>query len=81
MDTMDWVTDKNSSAYHTADEIVQKILNYENGRKHGTNGAIILMHLGTHRTEDFPHKKLPEIIQGLRDRGYELVKVTEMMAI
>ena len=80
MDTMDWVADKNSTAYRTSDEIVEKILNHGKGKKYGSNGAIILMHLGTHRTDDFPHKKLPEIIDGLRKTGYEIFKVTEMIA-
>jgi len=79
MDTMDWVADKNSKAYHSADEIVEKILNYATQNKHGANGAIILMHLGTHREDDLPHRKLPEIIEGLREKGYRLVKVSEMM--
>jgi peptidoglycan/xylan/chitin deacetylase (PgdA/CDA1 family) len=79
MDTMDWVTDKNSTAYHTADEIVRKLVNHGKGKKNGSNGAIVLMHLGTDRKDDFPHKKLGEIIDGLRKMGYDLVKVTEML--
>lgn len=79
MDTLDWVVDKDSEAYRSAEEIVEKILNHGKGKTHGSNGAIILMHLGTHRQDDFPHRKLPEIIDGLRDEGYRLVKVTEMM--
>ncbi len=78
MDTLDWVADKNSNAYYSADEITDKILNYGNGRTNGSNGVIILMHLGTHRQDDFPHKKLPQIIDGLREMGYKLVKVSEM---
>lgn len=80
MDTMDWVADKNSEAYRSADEIVKKILNHGKGKKYGSNGAIILMHLGTHRKDDFPHKKLPEIIDGLRNKGYQIIKVTEMIS-
>ena len=80
MDTMDWVADKDSKAYRSADEIAERILNFADKKSNGANGAIILMHLGTHRKDDFPHKKLPEIIDGLRERGYELVKVTEMLS-
>lgn len=79
MDTMDWVADKNSRAYRSADEIVAKILNYAKEKKHGANGAIILMHLGTDREDDLPHRKLPEIIDGLRKKGYRLVKVSGMI--
>jgi peptidoglycan/xylan/chitin deacetylase (PgdA/CDA1 family) len=79
MDTMDWVADKNSKAYHTSEEIAEKILNYENGRKYGANGVIVLMHLGTNRQDDFPHKKLPEIIEGLKKQGYRLVTISELL--
>lgn len=79
MDTLDWVADKNSESYRSADEIAQKILNYGEGKASGANGAIILMHLGTHRKDDFPHRKLPEIIDGLRKEGYRFVKVSEMI--
>lgn len=80
MDTMDWVTDKNSQAYHTSDEILEKLLKHGKGKKNGSNGAIILMHLGTNRKDDFPHKKLPQIITELEKMGYELVKITDMLS-
>ncbi|MFQ5709444.1 MAG: polysaccharide deacetylase family protein, partial [bacterium] len=79
MDTMDWVADTTSPAYRSADEILDKILNYGNGSNHGANGCIVLMHLGTLRNGDFPHKKLPQIIDGLQARGYELVTITELL--
>lgn len=80
MDTMDWVADRNSKAYHSADEIRDKILEYSGKGENGANGAVILMHLGTHRSDDLPHKKLPEIIDGLREKAYQIVKISEMMA-
>lgn len=80
MDTMDWVADKNSSAYRSAEEISEKILTFAKQKPHGANGAIILMHLGTHRDDDFPHRKLPEIIDGLHSQGYRLVKISDMLS-
>ncbi|MFQ6116306.1 MAG: polysaccharide deacetylase family protein [bacterium] len=79
MDTMDWVADTTSPAYRSADEILDKILSFGNGSDFGANGAIIIMHLGTLRNNDFPHKKLPEIIDGLREQGYQLVTISEMV--
>ena len=78
MDTLDWVKDKDSKVYHSADEIAEKILNYADKKGAGANGAIILMHLGSLRNDDFPHKKLPDIIEGLQKKGYELVTISEM---
>jgi peptidoglycan/xylan/chitin deacetylase (PgdA/CDA1 family) len=79
MDTMDWVADSTSPAYRTADQILDKILNFGNGSERHSNGSIILMHLGTLRNNDFPHKKLPEIIDGLREQGYELVTISQLI--
>ncbi len=78
-DTMDWIADKDARGYHTAEEISGKILNYGNGKKDGASGMIVLMHLGTERNDDFPHLKLPEIIRGMREKGYEWVKISEMV--
>jgi peptidoglycan/xylan/chitin deacetylase (PgdA/CDA1 family) len=80
MDSMDWVADKKSNAYHSAQEIADKILAYAKTGKYGANGVVILMHLGTERKEDFPHEKLPEIIDGLKKQGYTPVKVADLMA-
>jgi len=78
MDTLDWVADTSSPAYHSAEEIVQKILAFADEKKNGANGCIILMHLGTERNGDYPHQKLPDIIAGLQQRGYEFVTVSEL---
>jgi peptidoglycan/xylan/chitin deacetylase (PgdA/CDA1 family) len=80
MDSMDWVADKKSSAYHSAQEIEDKILAYAKTGRYGANGIVILMHLGTERRDDYPHEKLPEIIDGLKKQGYAPVKVAELMA-
>jgi peptidoglycan/xylan/chitin deacetylase (PgdA/CDA1 family) len=78
MDTLDWVSDKNSKAYHSGEAIAEKILNYGKDKKTGANGVIILMHLGTERSDDFPHEKLPDIIRGLAKDGYRMVTVSEL---
>ena len=80
MDTMDWVSDHKSTAYHSAKEIEDKILGYAGKSRNNGNGAIILMHLGSERKDDFPHKKLPGIIDGLRKQGYNLVKISSMVS-
>lgn len=78
-DTMDWVADKNSAAYHSSDEIVQKVMDFTRNGKAGANGTILLMHLGTNRTEDFPHERLSEMIQGFQEKGYALVTIPDML--
>lgn len=78
-DTMDWVADKTSSAYHSSDEIVQKVLNFMKNGKNGANGTIYLMHLGTNRADDFPHERLPEIISSFQKEGYRLATIPDML--
>jgi peptidoglycan/xylan/chitin deacetylase (PgdA/CDA1 family) len=78
MDTLDWVADPASPAYHTASEIYDKILAAAQ-QPQGLNGAIILMHLGSLRNGDFPHQKLPGLIDQLRSMGYEFVPVSELI--
>lgn len=79
MDTMDWVADKNSDKYLTAKQIVEKVLAFGEEKPNGANGCIILMHLGTLRTDDFPFVELPTMIDGLEKQGYKLVKVSELL--
>lgn len=79
MDTLDWVADKTAKTYHSADEIAEKILSFAEKNSHGANGAIILMHLGTQRNGDYPHLKLPFIIQQLKQNGYQFVTISELL--
>ncbi len=79
MDTLDWVADKTVTSYHSADEIAEKILSFADNNSYGANGAVILMHLGTQRNDDYPHLKLPIIIQQLKQQGYQFVTISEML--
>jgi len=79
MDTLDWVADKNAPNYHSADEIATKIVSFAKNSSTGANGAIILMHLGSQRTGDYPHTKLPDIIRQLRELGYQFVTISELV--
>ncbi|MFZ5517102.1 MAG: polysaccharide deacetylase family protein [Candidatus Zhuqueibacterota bacterium] len=79
MDTLDWVADTSASYYHSADEIAEKVLHFGEGKNTGANGAVILMHLGSQRNGDYPHLKLPQIIQEMKRRGYTFVTVPEML--
>lgn len=69
VDTIDWRPVNNDPPGPTADQIVNKVL----GRAQG--GSIVLMHLGGYHT----FEALPRIVGGLRDAGYELVTLDEML--
>jgi len=79
MDTRDWVSDESSELYLTGDEIRERLLAFERDDPHGANGAIILMHLGSDRKDDFAAQTLPAIIHDFTNRGYAVGTVTEIL--
>jgi peptidoglycan/xylan/chitin deacetylase (PgdA/CDA1 family) len=80
MDTMDWVADTTSGAYHTAEEILAHLMKMTETEANGINGGIILTHLGSARQDgDHFYTVLPRLIAGLRQKNYALVKVSELV--
>jgi len=70
IDTIDWRPINNDPPGPTADQIVAKVLSRAQG------GSIVLMHLGGYET----FEALPRIVSRLRDAGYELVSLDELMS-
>lgn len=68
IDTIDWLPEADGGP--TAAEIVNKVVSNAQG------GSIVLMHLGGYNT----YAALPGIVQGLRDRGFDLSTVGEVLA-
>lgn len=68
VDSHDWAEELNGVKI-TKDYVVNRVLN------NASDGGIILMHVGGYETVN----ALPEIIDGLRAKGYELVKVEDML--
>lgn len=80
MDTLDWVADTSSTAYHTSEEILANLMNISDDETYGMNGGIILMHLGSLRQDsDHFYSVLPRLISGLQEKNYTLVKVSELL--
>ncbi len=69
IDTIDWRPVKNDPPGPTADQIVAKVLDRAQG------GSIVLMHLGGYHT----FEALPRVVSGLRDAGFELVTLDELL--
>ena len=80
LDTRDWVADTSSRIYRTQGEIAKRILEFGRGRPGGLNGGIVLMHLATQRRTDRAHEVLPQLLRQLRDQGYRLVTISELLA-
>jgi peptidoglycan-N-acetylglucosamine deacetylase len=69
IDTIDWRPIKNDPPGPTADQIVAKVLDRAQG------GSIVLMHLGGYET----FEALPRVVAGLRDAGFDLVSLDELL--
>ena len=78
MDSLDWVTDKSSSLYRTADEIKKRLLSFAD-KQGRAEGGIILMHLGTERKNEIVHEKLGEIIEDFMARGYNILPISKLI--
>ena len=58
--------------------ILQGILDYEKKDPHGLNGYILLLHLGADR-KDKMYLLLEPLIRELRQRGYEFIRIDQML--
>jgi peptidoglycan/xylan/chitin deacetylase (PgdA/CDA1 family) len=78
-DTWDWVADPESELYRTGPQILEKLLEKADSGK--LNGAVVLMHLGSDRKDDFPFMMLPKLIDELHERGYRIVTISQLLQL
>lgn len=66
--------------YRPSGVIYQSIIDYETKHASGLNGFILLMHVGTDvkRTDKF-YDQLPQLIQWLKQKNYQLVRIDELL--
>jgi len=76
-DTRDWVTDKESPLYRSAVQIYNYLMDLESRDK--LRGAVVLMHLHSDREDEKPYKILPDVIDELQKRGYQLMTVSDLI--
>lgn len=69
------------SNYKSSKQIYDSIVRYEKTKPTGLNGFILLLHIGTHpdRTDKF-YFLLPSLIDHLKNRGYNLVRIDELLS-
>jgi len=81
LDSNDWIPDENTPGFKTPEQVLEKILALSETKPHGINGGIILMHLGTERVDRSKqvHRVLGVLIDRLRENGYRIVSVSEMV--
>lgn len=66
--------------YLDSQTIYDNVLKYEAGDPHGLNGFILLIHIGTapERTDKF-YNRLDNVLDWLATKGYELVRIDELL--
>lgn len=77
----DYTYPEMGSKYMDSESIYKSIMNYEQTSASGLNGFMLLVHIGTDpRRKDKFYFYLPKLIKELEARGYEFVKVNELLA-
>lgn len=68
--------------YLSSQTIYDRILDYEKKDPHGLNGFILLIHIGTdpERIDKF-YLRLDDLVRELRSRGYDLVRIDELLRL
>ena len=76
----DYTYPEMGNKYLSSDIIMQSILNFEKNKPNGLNGFILLIHFGTdpRRTDKLYHH-LPALIRELKNRGYNFLKINELL--
>jgi endoglucanase len=68
--------------YRSSAAIMESINEYESNHSYGLNGFILLLHIGTDvaRTDKL-YRQLPQLIAMLKKKGYDCVRVNELLNI
>ncbi|MCY1527301.1 polysaccharide deacetylase family sporulation protein PdaB [compost metagenome] len=79
--TADYTFPEMGKSYRNSAEIYQSITDYVKKDPDGLNGFILLLHVGTDpkRTDKF-YAHLPKLINFLKNEGYQLLKVDELLS-
>ena len=73
----DWAPEGHK-AFRPSRQILNDILTHEAESPHGLNGHLLLLHLGSLRNDKM-HPLLGELIDALHTRGYQLVRVDQLL--
>ncbi len=77
-DTLDWATSSEKRIYRNGDAVLERL--HTRLSKRDSDGLIVLMHLGSGRTEtDRPSKKLGAFMDRARQEGWQFVKVGDYL--
>jgi len=67
--------------YRSSETIMNSIKNFELANSSGLNGFILLMHIGAGpKRTDKLYDRLPELIRYLKAKGYQFVRINDMLS-
>jgi endoglucanase len=73
-------TTPDAKNYRSTKDIIASIKGFENVAPNGLNGFILLMHVGTDaKRTDKLYLRLPQLIQWLKQKGYQPVRITDLL--
>ncbi|HEY0677337.1 MAG TPA: polysaccharide deacetylase family protein [Chitinophagaceae bacterium] len=68
--------------YRTSEEIIRSVHEYEQKRSTGLNGFILLMHIGAGKErKDKLHDRLDDLLRWLKQKGYSVVPLRDLLII
>ena len=73
----DWAPEEHKS-FVPSQKIIDDILTYEKKDPHGLNGFLLLLHVGSQR-KDKTFLLLGDLVKELKTRGYQFVRVDELL--
>ena len=73
----DWIPE-GERGFVSSEEILRGILEYERRDLHGLNGFLLLLHVGSLRTDKM-HMQLEPLVGELMQRGYVFVRVDDLL--
>jgi peptidoglycan/xylan/chitin deacetylase (PgdA/CDA1 family) len=72
LDGLDWITDPRARGYQPAERLLSRLV------QHAENGGIVLLHLGSDRTEPVA-SRIDVLLDGLAGRGFQLARASEFL--
>ena len=72
LDGLDWITDPSARGYRSAERLLSRLV------QHAENGGIVLLHLGSDRTEPVS-SRIDVLLDGLSGRGFRLARASEFL--
>ena len=75
----DWAPEDHKS-FVPSNKIIEDVLAYERKDPHGLNGFLLLLHVGSQR-KDKTFLLLGDLLTELKTRGYEFVRVDELLPL